>query len=79
MTLQWNGKKYGLQTYCPQNCAKYQQLVEASGHEGFQVPTEHTRIGYLISNIDCSDSSLQASIAKLELILMVPDKYLSKQ
>ena len=65
MSAQWNGKKYDLQTYCSQHRAKYQQLVEASGHVAFQVPTEHTRVGYLISNIECSDAALQAAIAKV--------------
>ena len=65
MTATWNGQKYNLQTYCSQHWAKYQQLVEASEHVEFQVPTEHTRVGYLISNIDCSDAALQAALAKV--------------
>ena len=65
MTAKWNGKKYDLQTFFSQHRAKYQQLVEASTHIKFQVPNEHTRVDYLLENIECSDSSLQAAIAKV--------------
>ena len=65
MTAKCNGKKYDLQTYCSQHQAKFQQLVEASQHVVFKVPTEHTRVGYLIENIECYDEALQAAISKV--------------
>ena len=65
MQSEWNGKKYALESYCSQHRAKFLQLQEASNHVTFQVPNEHTRVGYLIDNIKCSDAALQAAIAKV--------------
>ena len=64
MQSEWNGKRYALESYCSQHRAKFLQLQEASNHVQFQVPNEHTRVGYLIDNIKCSNAALQAAIAK---------------
>ena len=39
--------------------------MEDSQNVVFQVPTEHTRVGYLLENIEFSDTALQAAIAKV--------------
>jgi len=65
MYVKWNGAKYDLELFCSHHRAKYQQPVEASTRITFQVPTEHTRVGYLIENIKCSDAALQDTITKV--------------
>jgi hypothetical protein len=41
-----------------QSCAQY---VE------YQLPTEHTRVGYLLAGIQCNDAGLQAAMASVKL------------
>jgi hypothetical protein len=41
-----------------QSCAEY---VE------YQLPTEHTRVGYLLEGIQCNDAGLQAAMASIKL------------
>ena len=65
LNASWNGKKYSLESYCSQHRAKFQQLEEASQHLNFQLPNEHTRVGYLLNNIQNSDPALQAALASI--------------
>ena len=65
ISAKWNGKKYALDSFISQHRSKYQQLEEASQHVQFQVPNEHTRVGYLIDSIDNADAALQAAIASV--------------
>ena len=65
MTTKWNGKNYSLEVFCSQHRSKNPQLMEASLHVQFQVPDEHTRVGYLIDNIDHQDADLRAAIAQI--------------
>ena len=65
MTAKLNGKKYALEEFCSQHRAKFQQLVKESQHINFQVPNEHTQIGYLIDNLENSDAALEAAIASI--------------
>ena len=65
LNASWNGKKYALESFCSQHRAKFQQLEEASQHLNFQLPNEHTRVGYLLNNIQNSDPALQAALASI--------------
>lgn len=65
MTAKWNGKKFSLESFCSSHRSKYTQLVEAAQHVSHQVPNGHTRVGYLIDNIEHSDADLQAAIAQV--------------
>ena len=65
MSAKCNGTKYALESFCFQHRAKYQQIVEAAAHITFQVPTDHTRVGYSIENIEYSDAVPEVSIAKV--------------
>ena len=58
MTLKWNGKKYALEDFISQHRAKFQQLQEAALHLNFQLPNDHTRVGYILENIVNSDPAL---------------------
>ena len=44
------------------SCAEYVQ---------YQIPTEHTRVGYLLAGIQCNDAGLQATMASVQ-IYMIP-------
>ena len=61
----WNGNRYSLESFCSQHRAKYLQLEEASMHTNCQLPNEHTRVGYLLDNIEHPDAALQAAIASV--------------
>ena len=65
MTAKWNGKKYSLEVFCSHHRNKHSQLVEAAQNVQFQVPDEHTRVGYLLDNIEHQDANLRASIAQI--------------
>ena len=65
ISAKWNGKKYSLDSFISQHRGKFQQLVEASHHVKFQLPNQHTRVGYLIDGIENSDAALQAAIANV--------------
>ena len=65
LNSKWNGKKYALESFCSQHRAKFQQLEEASLHLNFQLPNDHTRVGYLLENIENSDLALQAALASI--------------
>ena len=40
-------------------------MLEAAQYIDFQVPNSHTRIGYIIDNLENSDAALQAAIASI--------------
>ena len=65
MNAKWNGKKYSLETFCSYHRSKHAQLVEAAEHVNFQVPNEHTRVTYIIDNIEHQDADLRAAIAQV--------------
>ena len=56
-------KRQPLENFCGQHRAKFIQLQEAAEHVTFQVPNEHTRVGYLIDNIENTDADLKAAVA----------------
>ena len=65
INAKWNGQKIPLEMFVSQHRAKFQQLEEAAGHVRFQTPTEHTRVGYLLDNIETSDAGLAAALAQV--------------
>ena len=67
MNSKWNGRTYSLEKFTGLHRTSFVQLQEAASHVNFQLPTEHTRVGYLIDNIDNSDPDLRAAIASIRL------------
>jgi hypothetical protein len=65
--MKWNGKKYSLEKFTGMHRSSYVQLEEASEHVNFQLPTEHTRVGYLMDNIVNSDPDLCAAISSIRM------------
>ena len=65
LNTKWTGRNYSLEKFCNQHRTRFVNLEEAQNHVDFQLPTEHTRVGYLIDNLDNSDPDLRAAIANI--------------
>ena len=66
-TTKWNGKSYSLEVFTGYHRSAYIQLQEAATHVNFQLPTQHSRVGYLINNIENPDPDLRAAIAQIRI------------
>ena len=67
MNTKWNGRNYSLEKFTGMHRSSFVQLEEAALHVNFQLPTQHTRIGYLIDNINNADPDLRAAIASIRI------------
>ena len=65
MNTKWNGRAFSLEKFTGMHRSAYVNLEEASDHVNFQLPAEHTRVGYLIDNIHNPDPDLRAAIANV--------------
>ena len=67
MNSKWNGRTYSLEKFTNLHRASFIQLQEASLYVDFQLPSEHTRVTYLIDNLLNNDSDLRAAIASIRV------------
>ena len=67
MNTKWNGRNYSLEKFTGMHRSSFVQLEEAAMHVNFQLPTSHTRVGYLIDNIANADPDLRAAIANIRI------------
>jgi hypothetical protein len=67
MTTKWNGKSYSLEVFTGYHRSAFIQLQEASAHVDFQLPTEQSRVGFLLDNIMNPDPDLCAVIAQIRI------------
>ena len=65
MNTKWNGLTYSLEKFCNHHRSRFVNLEEAKNHVDFQLPTAHTRVGYLLDNITNDDADLRAAIANI--------------
>ena len=65
MNTKWNGQFYTLEKVCNWHWIKYVNLDEARKHIDFWLPTEHTRVKYLINNVENPDADLRAAIVNI--------------
>ena len=65
LNTKWNGRIYSLEKFCNQHRTRFVNLEEAQNHVDFQLPTAHTRVGYLLDNIENADADLRAAIANI--------------
>ena len=66
-TLKWRGhSNYLLERFFQKHQNGYTTMRAAVGHVNFQLPNEHTWVGYLINAIECNDAKLQAAIANIK-------------
>ncbi len=66
LNSKWNGKKYALEIFIGQHRIKYEQMKEAAQSVQYQLPNEHTRVGYILSAIESDDPSLHAAMAAVD-------------
>jgi hypothetical protein len=63
---QWKGQtNFTLEKFVSQHRNAYVSMQQCSEHVAFQLPNEHTRVGYLLDAIQTSDAGLQAAIAMI--------------
>ena len=65
MNTKWNGRAYSLEKFTGLHRSSFVMLEEASLHVPFQLPTEHSRVGYLLDNITSQDPDLRAALASI--------------
>ena len=66
ITSKWNGKKFALESFIGTHRMKYEQMKEASVNIRFQLPDDHTRVGYLLDAIETDSPQLHAAMAKVD-------------
>jgi hypothetical protein len=63
----WKGQSnFSLEKFIAQHRNAYVSMHQCSQHVDFQLPNEHTRVGYLLDAIQTSDAGLQAAIAQIK-------------
>jgi hypothetical protein len=63
---QWKGQSnFTLEKFVAQHRNAYVSMQQCAEHVAFQLPNEHTRVGYLLDAIQTSDAGLQAAIANI--------------
>ena len=65
INTKWNGRQYGLDKFTNLHRSAYVALEEAALHVQFQLPNEHSRVGYLLENIVNTDPDLRAALASI--------------
>ena len=64
----WKGQSnYGLENHYAAHHQTYVQLQATSEHIEYQLPNEHSRVGYLINSIQHNNPGLQAGLANVRL------------
>ena len=63
--VKWNGRTYSLDKFTNLHRAGFVILQEAALHVDFQLPSEHSRVGFLLDNITSADPDLRAALASI--------------
>ena len=65
-TRKWRGQNsYTLEKFCQHHRNAYVQMQSCAEHVEYQLPNEHTRVGYLLDAIESTDAKLLAAIANI--------------
>ena len=62
MNTKWNGRTFSLENFTGLYQSSFFKLQEADEHIAFQLPTGHTRVGYLLDKIQNNGPGLRADI-----------------
>ena len=63
----WKGQSYfSLQNFISQHRNAYVSMQASAEHVQYQLPNEHSRVGFLLQAIQCSDPGLQAAMASIK-------------
>jgi hypothetical protein len=67
-TREWKGQSnYTLERFVQHHRTAYVSMQSCAEYVEYQLPTEHTRVGYLLEGIQCNDAGLQAAMASIKL------------
>ena len=61
-SIKWNGRAYALETHDSKHRQAVDDISECSNHITVVVPDESQRVEYLVDSINCSDTTLQATL-----------------
>ena len=65
-TRKWRGQNsYTLEKFCQHHRNAFVQMQSCAVHVEYQLPNEHTRVGYLLDAIESQDARLLAAIANV--------------
>ena len=56
---------FPLEGFIGQHRNAFVSMQQCAEHVSYQMPNEHTRVGYLLEGIQCSDAGLQAAMASV--------------
>ena len=66
-TREWKGQSnFTLERFIQQHRNAYVSMQAAAEHVTYQLPNEHSRVGYLLDGIICNDAGLQAAMASIK-------------
>ena len=66
-TREWKGQSnFTLERFIAQHRNAFVSMQAAAEHITYQLPNEHSRVGYLLDAIQCSDAGLQAAMASIK-------------
>ena len=65
-TSVWKGQlNFPLEGFIAQHRNAFVSMQQCAEHIAYQLPNEHTRVGYLLEGIQCPDPSLQAAMVSM--------------
>ena len=67
-TRLWKGQSnFPLEGFIAQHRNAFVSMKQCAEHIAYQLPSELTRVGYLLEGIQCSDPGLQAAMASVQM------------
>ena len=64
---QWKKQNtFPLEGFIGQHCNAFISMQQCAEHVSYQLPNEHTWVGYLLEGIQCADAGLQAAMASVQ-------------
>ena len=65
---QWKGQHtFPLEGFIGQHCNAFISMQQCAEHISYQLPNEHTCVGYLLEGIQCANAGLQAAMASVRM------------
>ena len=58
---------FSLEKFIQQHRNTFVSMQSRAEYFQYQLPTEHTRVGYLLAGIQCNDAGLQAAMASAQI------------
>ena len=67
-TCVWKGQSnFSLEHFISQHRNAYVSMSACAEHVQYQLPNEHSRVGFLLDAIQCADAGLQATMASVKM------------